>query len=76
MILEEFSNLITNIIDKDFPVREIPLCFNQSMKIQVNEVELDKHYNMTFPEFIEAFCRVVDKLSPYPPMDGQVNFLI
>jgi hypothetical protein len=76
MVLDDFSNLMTNIIDKDYPVREIPLCFNLSMKLQVNEIDYERHLNMQFYEFIEAFARVVDKLSPFPVTDNPVLYKI
>jgi len=66
MILEEFTSLMNNFIDKDFPVRELPIFFIKSMRIQIDEIESDRHYNMTFPEFLEAFCRVIDKASSMP----------
>lgn len=67
MILEEFTNLMESIVDKDFPIREFPIIYAMSMKLQVNEVDFDRHYSMIFPEFLEALCRVVDKASPVPP---------
>ena len=30
---------------------------------QVDEINNDRHLNMNFTEFIEAICRVADKLS-------------
>ncbi len=72
MNLEEFNNLMLNIVDKEFPVREIPICFNLAMKLQINEIDFDRHYNMTLPEFLEAFSRVIDKFSPMPPNENQV----
>lgn len=55
------------IVDNEFPVREIPIAYNHAIRLQVNEIDNDKHLKMLFPEFIEAFCRVVDKYSPIPP---------
>ena len=31
-----------------------------------DEIHSDKQYNMLFPEFLEAICRFIDKLSPIP----------
>lgn len=73
MILEEFTSLMSNFLDDDFPVRELPVLFINSMRIQIDEIETDRHYNMTFPEFLEAFCRVVDKASPVPLGEKPVN---
>lgn len=66
MELKEFNDLILKIVDKEFPMREIPLIFNVSIKLQLNEIDYDRHYNMFFFEFIEAFCRIIDKFSPIP----------
>jgi len=73
MILEEFTDLMNLFIGNDFPVRELPVFFVNSMRIQINEIDSDRHYNMTFPEFLEAFCRVIDKSSPIPPGEKMVN---
>jgi len=67
MILEEYQNLLSNIVDKDFPTRESPLHFNSAMKLQVSELFSDRHYNMLFPEFLEALSRSIDRWSPFPP---------
>ena len=66
MNLEEFSQLMNLFVYTDFPVRELPVIFNNSMRLQVSELESDRHYNMTFYEFLEAFSRVIDKASPVP----------
>jgi hypothetical protein len=73
MNLEEFQNLMFSLIESDFPVRDLPIFFNLSMKLQVDEISSDRHYNMQFPEFVEAFCRVIDKSSPCPHDDDPVN---
>ena len=67
MILDEFITLITTICDSDFPVRELPFCFNCSMRLKIDEIETDRHYNMLFPEFLEALCRAIDIASPISP---------
>lgn len=63
MILDDFHSLCTALVDKECPVREIDLYFNQAIQLQENEIDFDRHYFLIFPEFIEAFCRVVDKAS-------------
>jgi hypothetical protein len=75
MNLEEFQMLMSSLIEGDFPVRDLPIFFNLSMKLQVDEISSDRHYNMQFPEFVEAFCRVIDKSSPCPPGEDPVNIL-
>ncbi len=74
MILEEFTNLMSLFIENDFPVREIPIMFIYSMRLQVNEINSDRHYNMLFPEFLEAFCRVIDRSCPIPLNEKIVIF--
>lgn len=69
MNLEEFTNLMSSFVYSDFPVRELPIMFNISMSLQVSELISERHYNMNFYEFLEAFCRVIDKASPIPEGD-------
>jgi hypothetical protein len=76
MILEEFTLLLNNFIESDFPVREIPIIVIYSMRIQVNEINYEKHYQISFPEFLEAFCRVIDKANPLPPNQENVYISI
>jgi len=72
--LESFISLMMQIVDNEFPVREIPICFNHSIKLQVNEIDFDKHLKLIFPEFLEAFSRVIDRLSPIPFGDKIENW--
>jgi len=68
MLLDEFNNFVQSIVDiNEYPIRDIPLIFNQSINLQINEIYTDKHINMLLPEFLEALCRAVDKASPIPP---------
>ena len=68
MLLDEFNNFVQSIVDiNEFPIRDNPYVFNQSICLQVNEIYTDKHVNMFLPEFLEALCRTVDKASPIPP---------
>jgi len=76
MILEEYINLITTICDKDFPVRELPFCFNNSIRLQIDEIESERHYTMLFHEFLEALCRAIDIASPIPPKEIPVKKII
>lgn len=66
MELKEFNDLALSLVDNDFPQRDIPLIFNHSLRLQINEIETDRHYKMQFFEFLEGFCRIVDKASPPP----------
>lgn len=74
MNLEEFHQLMNLFVYHDFPVRELPVIFNISMRLQVNELNSDRHYNMSFYEFLEAFCRVIDKASPIPEGEELENW--
>ena len=67
LTLEGYTNLCNSLMDSDFPVKELPILFSISFKLTTNEIDYDKHYNMVFPEFLEAICRFIDKLSPIPP---------
>ena len=68
MLLDEFNNFVQSIVDiNEYPIRDNPYIFNQSISLQVNEIYTDKHVNMFLPEFLEALCRTVDKASPIPP---------
>ena len=72
MVLDEFNNFIQSIVDiNEYPIRDNPLIFNQSINLQVNEIYTDKHINMFLPEFLEALCRAIDKASPIPPGDSK-----
>jgi hypothetical protein len=72
MNLDEFNSLMLLIVDNEFPVREIPIAYNHSIRLQINEIDSDRHLKMMFPEFIEAFCRTIDKYSPFPSQENPV----
>ena len=75
MVLEEFNNLIQNLVDvNEYPIRENPYIFNISINLQINEIYTDKHLNMFLPEFLEALCRAIDKASPYPPSENKEDW--
>ena len=59
--MDDFLGFCNSLVGSDCPVRDIPLFFNYSIKLQENEVDFDRHYSMILPEFIEATCRVIDK---------------
>jgi hypothetical protein len=72
MVLDEFNALIQSFIDiNEYPIRDNPYIFNQSLTLQVNEIYTDKHLNMLLPEFLEALCRAIDKASPMPPGENK-----
>ena len=53
----------SNVIGDTFTFKEIYPLWNLSMMTQKDEINSDRHLNMTFVEFVEAICRVADKLS-------------
>lgn len=64
MSLEEYRNLIFDFgLDKLFPNTEIPLCFNQAMMSQIDEVDSERCSEMSQVEFMEAFARLADQIS-------------
>jgi hypothetical protein len=64
MSISEFIDLVTfsGVVDENFTNKEIGSMFNLSMMTQVDEVYDDRHLQMSFLEFVEAFCRVADKV--------------
>lgn len=75
MVLDEYNTLVQALVDtNEYPVRENPLLFNYSLRLQVSEITSDKHINMFFSEFLEAICRAIDKASPFPPDDTIENW--
>ena len=66
LTLDNFTKLCLNLVDPDFPIKDIPVIFNVSIRLIKDEINYYKHYHMLFPEFLEAICRFIDKLSPIP----------
>lgn len=64
MALSEFVDLVvtTQVIDENFGAREINVIYNLSMNPQIDEIRNDRHCKMQFNEFMEAFCRVADRV--------------
>ena len=64
MSLEEFSDLIVrcNCLSDNFGAKQIASQWNLSVMTQVDEIENDRHLNMTFTEFLEALVRVAERL--------------
>ena len=55
----EDTELMDNGVVSD---RDPTQIFCYSMMTQINEVDFDKHYQMNFAEFMEAFARLAAKL--------------
>lgn len=64
MSLNEFIDLVTSsgVVDDNFGAREIGTIFNLSMMTQVDEIKKERHCRMSFVEFLEAMCRVADRV--------------
>jgi hypothetical protein len=64
--IEEFISLFVDsgvlIIEQSIGNAELGAQYNMSMQTQINELEGDRHLQMQFDEFIEAICRVVEKV--------------
>ena len=73
MCLSEFEQFIqgADLINDNFTVREICLAFNLGMMTQVQELETDRQFQMTFVEFIESFSRVCDMAKIEDPASKQ-----
>ena len=75
MDLDEFNSLVQNIVDiNEYPIRDNPFIFCQSIKLQINEVHNDKHLNMMLPEFLEALSRTIDRANPIPPNENKEDW--
>ena len=53
----------SRVISDNFGFKEIYPIWNISMMTSKDEINSDRHLNMNFVEFIEAVCRIADKLS-------------
>jgi hypothetical protein len=73
MCLSEFESIVmsSDLINESFTVREICLAFNLAMMTQVQELDVDRHYQMTFVEFLEAFSRVADMAKVPDPVSKE-----
>lgn len=65
MTVDEFDLVVNSagLVNDLLNSREIPMFFNLGMMIQVNEVDLDRHLQATYIEFLEAVARVCDEAS-------------
>ncbi len=53
----------TGIFNDQFGSKMLPLQFSLSMMTQVDEIDSDRHMNMTFCEFMEGLVRVAENVS-------------
>ena len=51
------------LLSEYLAIKDIYPIWNLSMFTQIDEINNDRHMNMTFAEFTEAICRIADKLA-------------
>jgi hypothetical protein len=63
MSLSEFETLISDsdCHSDNFGAKQVSACYNLAMMTQIDEIEKERHLNMTFVEFVEAIVRVAQK---------------
>lgn len=64
MSIDEFFDIIcsTQVVNEEFGQREIGTLYNLAMMTRVDELNEDKHMNMTYVEFLEGIGRVANRL--------------
>ena len=74
MCLDELNDIckILNLYEENFVERDTCIAFNLSMMTQVDEITLNRTFEMNFIEFLEAITRIAEKKS-LPPYCSQVN---
>eukprot|EP00359_Climacostomum_virens_P001679 CAMPEP_0204897674 /NCGR_PEP_ID=MMETSP1397-20131031/869_1 /ASSEMBLY_ACC=CAM_ASM_000891 /TAXON_ID=49980 /ORGANISM="Climacostomum Climacostomum virens, Strain Stock W-24" /LENGTH=860 /DNA_ID=CAMNT_0052065451 /DNA_START=87 /DNA_END=2668 /DNA_ORIENTATION=+ len=72
MSLEEFQDICnqSGLVNETFVARNIDVNFNLSMMTQIDELSSRRHLQMSFVEFLEAFCRACDEAN-LPPSNFQ-----
>ena len=65
MTLDEFENFVVSagMINDMLMARDISVLFSLSKFTEVNEIDSEKHLQMSFVEFLECFARCCDKAS-------------
>ena len=68
MSMAEFKDMVLkyDLLDDFLVERDIALSFNLAMMTQVDELTVDRHFQMTFVEFLEALARLAEKKSMTP----------
>ncbi len=76
LFLMEFKKIFqdANLINDFFTERDAHLAFSMSIKYHENEISSDRCLQLNFQEFLEAFARAAEKISPYPVGILDVNF--
>lgn len=77
--LEEINRLVSEaqLLNDNFVDRDIVVAFNMSMMTQVDELNSDRIFQMSFIEFLETLARFADIYSaPSPGEDDVTVFLL
>jgi hypothetical protein len=71
MMVDEFEDFVlsSGMINSELAAREIPLIFNLSMHIRVDELNSSRHLEADLVEFMEMICRCCDQASFAPPTE-------
>ena len=67
--IDEFQTMVANsgiLTGGAIGPGEVGALFNVAMMTQVKELEMERHTNMFFLEFIEAICRIADEIEDFP----------
>ncbi len=66
MCLEELIDLCkhANLFDENFVERDACIAFNLAMMTNMDEINSERIFKMSFVEFLEAIGRIAHKLSP------------
>ena len=65
MCLDEFHDIAgrAGFYDLNYVERDVNLAFNLAMMTQVDELESDRIFQMSFLEFMEGIARLAEKMS-------------
>jgi len=76
MCLEEFQKLVgdAGMYSDKCGERDALLSYNYAMMTQVDELNSDRIFQMSFLEFLEAISRIIDLASPAPYGESDVIF--
>ena len=70
MVLADWREFLANSFPEEeygqFKEKDVFLMYNMALQTQISELESDRHLEMNFHEFMEAFSRVAEFLSPVP----------
>lgn len=74
--VDEINKLVTDaeLLNDTLVERDIVVLFNQSMMTQVDELNSDRIFQMSFIEFLEALARIADIYSAASPGEDEVIF--